>query len=226
MRPGVVDVGCQLDEPSLLTLNAERMRNKDPSSKSLPLVAITSSGRRPSSLSPAPISISRELRVTSLACGLVSFAILGAKRDRLAAAWVLLMCACCQRERLPRNSNRDTRRHDRRPSPADIDVGKRVLAHEVPVRTPEATARTPHTRLRMVSPAQELATARDFFISQTALDTCRKMCAAKCAPPVSIAPQGEGGYLFIVGSRFGWSTERCLLRLTRYRHSKARPPIG
>ncbi len=142
MRPGVVDVGCQLDEPSLLTLNAERMRNKDPSSKSLPLVAITSSGRRPSSLSPAPISISRELRVTSLACGLVSFAILGAKRDRLAAAWVLLMCACCQRERLPRNSNRDTRRHDRRPSPADIDVGKRVLAHEVPVRTPEATART------------------------------------------------------------------------------------
>lgn len=89
MRPGVVDVGCQLDEPSLLTLNAERMRNKDPSSKSLPLVAITSSGRRPSSLSLAPISISRELRVTSLACGLVSFAILGAKRDRLAAVWVL-----------------------------------------------------------------------------------------------------------------------------------------
>lgn len=225
MRPGVVDVGCQLDEPSLLTLNAERMRNKDPSSKSLPLVAITSSGRRPSSLSPAPISISRELRVTSLACGLVSFAILGAKRDRLAAAWVLLMCACCQRERLPRNSNRDTRRHDRRPSPADIDVGKRVLMKYlfVPLRQRREHS---HTRLRMVSPAQGQATARDFFISQTALDTCRKMCAAKCAPPVSIAPQGEGGYLFIVGSRFGWSTERCLLRLTRYRHSKARPPIG
>lgn len=33
-----------------------------------------------------------------------------------------------------------------------------------------------HTHLRMVSPAQGLATARDFFISQTALDTCRKMC--------------------------------------------------
>ena len=33
-----------------------------------------------------------------------------------------------------------------------------------------------HTRLRMVSPAQGQATARDFFISQTALDTCRKMC--------------------------------------------------
>ena len=89
VRPDVVDVGRQLDNPALLTLNAERMRSKDPSSKSLPLVAITSSGRRPSSLSPAPISISRELRVTSLACGLVSFAILCAKRDRLAATWVL-----------------------------------------------------------------------------------------------------------------------------------------
>lgn len=89
VRPDVVDVGCQLDDSLLLALNAERMRSKDPSSKSLPLVAITSSGRRPSSLSPAPISISRELRLTSLACGLVSFAILGAKRDRLAAAWIL-----------------------------------------------------------------------------------------------------------------------------------------
>ncbi len=89
MRPDVVDVGRQLDNPALLTLNTERMRSKDPSSKSLPLVAVASSRRRTSSLRPAPLSIDRELRVTSLACGLVSFAILGAKRDRLAAAWVL-----------------------------------------------------------------------------------------------------------------------------------------
>lgn len=89
VRPDVVDVGRQLDNPALLTLNTERMRSKDPSSKALPSVAITTSGRRPCSLSPAPISISRELRLTSLACGLVSFAILGAKRDRLAAAWIL-----------------------------------------------------------------------------------------------------------------------------------------
>lgn len=43
-----------------------------------------------------------------------------------------------------------------------------------------------HTRLRMVSPAQGLATARDFFISQTALDTCRKMC-----PETHIAAPGR-----------------------------------
>ena len=43
-----------------------------------------------------------------------------------------------------------------------------------------------HTRLRMVSPAQGLATARDFFISQTALDTCRKMC-----PPSTPSPPGK-----------------------------------
>lgn len=89
VRPDVVDVGRQLDNPALLTLNTERMRCQDSSTKALPSVAITTSGRRPCSLSPAPISISRELRVTSLACGLVSFAILGTKRDRLAAAWIL-----------------------------------------------------------------------------------------------------------------------------------------
>lgn len=89
VRPDVVDVGSQSDDSVLLTLNAERMRGENSSSKTLPLVAITTSGRRPCSLSPAPISISRELRLTSLACGLVSFAILGAKRDRLAAAWIL-----------------------------------------------------------------------------------------------------------------------------------------
>ena len=89
MRPDVVDVGRQLDNPALLTLNTERMRSKDPSSKTLPLVAITTSGRRSLSLGSAPLPISRELRVTSLACGLVSFAILGTKRDRLAAAWIL-----------------------------------------------------------------------------------------------------------------------------------------
>lgn len=89
VRPDVVDVGRQLDNPALLTLNTERMRSKDPSSKTLPLVAITTSGRRSLSLGSAPLPISRELRVTSLACGLVSFAILGTKRDRLAAAWIL-----------------------------------------------------------------------------------------------------------------------------------------
>lgn len=89
VRPDVVDVGSQSDDSVLLTLNAERMRGENSSSKALPSVAITTSGRRPCSLSPAPISISRELRLTSLACGLVSFAILGAKRDRLAAAWIL-----------------------------------------------------------------------------------------------------------------------------------------
>lgn len=89
VRPDVVDVGRQLDNPALLTLNTERMRSKDPSSKTLPLVAITTSGRRSLSLGSAPLPISRELRVTSLACGLVSFAILGTKRDRLTAAWIL-----------------------------------------------------------------------------------------------------------------------------------------
>lgn len=44
-----------------------------------------------------------------------------------------------------------------------------------------------HTRLRMASPAQGLATARDFFISQTALDTYRKMC------PPALAAAWLGG---------------------------------
>nr|DAW21645.1 MAG TPA: hypothetical protein [Caudoviricetes sp.] len=65
------------------------MRGENSSSKTLPLVAIASSGRRSLSHGSAPLSIDRELRVTSLACGLVSFAILSAKRNRLAAARVL-----------------------------------------------------------------------------------------------------------------------------------------
>ncbi len=89
MRLDVVNVSRQLDDSLLLALNAERMRSKDPSSKTLPFIAITTSGRRSLSLGSAPLPISRELRVTSLACGLVSFAILGTKRDRLAAAWIL-----------------------------------------------------------------------------------------------------------------------------------------
>lgn len=67
MRPDVVDVGRQLDNPALLTLNTERMRSKDSSSNALPLVAITSSSRTTCALGSVRFSLSFHLSVTSTA---------------------------------------------------------------------------------------------------------------------------------------------------------------
>lgn len=89
VRLDVVDVCRQPNDPVLLAFNTERMRLKDSSAEALPLVAIASGGRRSLSLGSAPLPIGHKLRLSCFASDLVSFAILGAKRNRLPATWVL-----------------------------------------------------------------------------------------------------------------------------------------
>lgn len=89
MRFDMVNVCRQPDDSVLLALNAKRMRLEDSSTKALPLVAITTSGRASSSLRPVRFSLSFHLSVTSVALFKVQVTVLLSKRNWLSTAWVL-----------------------------------------------------------------------------------------------------------------------------------------
>lgn len=89
MRPDVVDVGRQLDNPALLTLNTERMRGENSGSKTLPLVAITSNSRTTCALGSVRFSLSFHLSVTSIALFKVQVTVFLTESYRLATAGIL-----------------------------------------------------------------------------------------------------------------------------------------
>lgn len=89
MRLDVVNVSRQLDDSLLLALNAERMRGENSSSKTLPLVAITSSSRTTCALCPVRFLFGFHLSVTSIALLSMQVAVFLSKRYRLATAGIL-----------------------------------------------------------------------------------------------------------------------------------------
>ena len=89
MRLDVVNVSRQSDDSLLLTLNAKRMRFKDPCAKALPPVAVASGCRTTCSLCPVRFSFGFHLSVTSIALFPMQVTVFLSKRYRLATAGIL-----------------------------------------------------------------------------------------------------------------------------------------